>query len=294
MMLQLNKCSNRLYKTGGVSDPTVRVVDVTRSNQQISRKKPKRPPHGRPLVVKGSGLGANQVGANMIARMLQSLNQHRFLPPTLDRDGRHIVSIESDPSETGREFEMRLKSASIELGAHRSVIRAFMDAQRIQYITMGDSGGITTITGSAGGTIANVFPLDFSVSTNQASLANLFDEYRMHSARCEFIPLGLNVSSTVAGVINPVGDGVSVVDLDSATALVSYVAAVAFDSRKRFSIVSKNLQEYVAHGIPDRAWTTTSAPVISAWCKYFFTGMGVSLTFGRTDVWLIMEFRMGF
>jgi len=294
MMLQPNKFSNRFYNTGGVSDLAVRAVDVARSKSKLSQKKPIGSAHPGPYSVKGSALGANQVGANLIARVLSSLNQHRFLPPILGRDGRNIVSIESDPSETGREFDMRLKLATLELGAHRSVIKAYMDAQHIQYITMGDSGGITTITGSAGGVIANVFPLDFSVSTNQASLANLFDEYRMHSAHCDYCPLGVGVSSTVAGVINPVGDGVSVIDLDSATALVSYVAAVAFDSRKRFSIVSHNKQEYVAKFIPDRSWTTTSAPVVSAWCKYFFTGMGVSLTFGRTDVWLIMEFRMGF
>jgi len=241
MMLQLTKYSNGLNKTGGVSHPAVARVDVRASDHRSQIKPNKEKVMFPPKLVYKSSLSVKYVMTTLVKRACAAIDAHGLGHPSVE-DGVKCLRLIKDPGESGREMAQRSRLAEMELSTQRATIKAFMDAQGIQYITMGDSGGITTITGSAGGVIANVFVLDFSVSTNSASLANLFDEYRMHSARVDYVPLGLYVSSTVAGVINPVGDGVSVVDLDSASALASYVAAVAFDSRKRFSIVEKNKQ----------------------------------------------------
>jgi hypothetical protein len=195
--------------------------------------------------------------------------------------------------ESPDQYVTRCQLFAATLSATRLAVKAFMDSQRIQYVTLGMSGGILALTTSAGGIINNVIPLDFSSAIGESSYASIFDEYQMVGATVKFTPSVAGAApNSGAGLPNLGGHFVSVVDLDSNAALTSLNQAGQYDSHKSFTIGDSSFSRWIAKGIPDRDWISTTGTVVNAWWKIFSSALTATSTYGYTDTWLMVRFRM--
>jgi len=154
-----------------------------------------------------------------------------------------------------------------------------MFQQHDTYTTVLTSDGI--ISSDVGGVLAPVFTSNpnapgggFGPATGWASLAAVFDEYRVLAFEVEFLSVYDQLISGASNMLT------SVIDYDSTAALVSYAQSDNYASQKNFSI-----QEYdgklkkrivLMNGIENSVFITTTGPAALMWLKMFASGLVVS------------------
>lgn len=130
--------------------------------------------------------------------------------------------------------------------------------------------GTTSLT-TSGTNLTQVVGMDVTGITQWSSIANLFDEYRVRSAKLVVAPSysGYGAAATSLAAM-PV---VCVVDYDDATAIASSTNAMQYDSAEIFYLGSSAPKTHVKsaypEGQPDLAWVTTASPTVPFWFKFW-------------------------
>lgn len=155
--------------------------------------------------------------------------------------------------------------------------------------------GFTTLSTTGTPNLVQVVGMDVSGITQWASLANLFDEYRVRRADLKITPqyVGYGASASTLSAM-PV---ICVVDYDDGTALTALSNAIQYDSAKILYMGSSKPSTHIVtalpEGQPDLAWVTTATPTIPFWFKFWSisTLIPTSGTIGYCYIELEIEFR---
>jgi len=145
-----------------------------------------------------------------------------------------------------------------------------------------------SIASDAGGTIDTLYSSDPSSYAlgDWTNMAATWHEYRVLGFRMEYFPN--NRYSKASTVCTPM---IVCVDRQSAGTLGSYQVAMDHSSAKKVSLEDPWFKEARMQQLEEAAFISTLAPVALMWIKFFATGLSVSTTYGRSFVYLRLQFR---
>jgi len=129
----------------------------------------------------------------------------------------------------------------------------------------------TTLSTTGTPNLVQVVSMDVTGTTQWASFANIFDEYRVRRATLKVVPQYTGFGSTAAALsAMPV---ICAVDYDDGTAISSLANAIQYDSAKVIYLGSAkpSTMKITAspEGQPDLAWVTTATPTVPFWFKFW-------------------------
>jgi len=141
---------------------------------------------------------------------------------------------------------------------------------------------------TGGGLYNTVFPIDLGTANDYASLAAVYDEYRVLGAHMKYLPVN-RYNRTAAEAIGP---GFVVLDHDDGTALASLALASNYESAKFVNLSDPWKSAPIRmHSIENAVFTTTATPVTRQWIKPYFEALGATKTYGNIFVTAIVQFR---
>lgn len=122
---------------------------------------------------------------------------------------------------------------------------------------------------------------------NWASLAAVWDEYRVLALRLKYVPYKFAGGSTVV-VQAPI---VVVGDFDTATALTGYSLANQYSSCKEYPGDRPFEYTILMSGSENAQFISTGSPANSFYIKPYTSGNTVSLDIGRVHLMYVIQFR---
>lgn len=143
------------------------------------------------------------------------------------------------------------------------------------------------VTTDGSGALATVISNSPVQAQNWLSYAATFEEHRVLAFRVEFDPLWIAGGSTAA-TLAPIA---SVVDRTDSTALTGYGLAERYSSHKKTPGQKRFHQLVTMTGTEESDFHPTSAPTANNWIKFYSSGNTASLTIGRLNVVLLIQFR---
>jgi len=121
--------------------------------------------------------------------------------------------------------------------------------------------------------------------SNWTNYAAVFDEYRIIAYEFSFIPLQYNGSVVVQAPI------AIVVDLDTGTALTSYLLAARYPSSAEYPGGRSFKHLALMSGPEHSGFVTTASPITNMWFLLYTTGGTASTTIGRVKINYVVQFR---
>jgi len=145
-----------------------------------------------------------------------------------------------------------------------------------------------TITSSGGGVFASTFVDNITGSSDWASCALLYAEYRILGVRMEYFPW--NRYSKTTTISTPL---IAVVDRGGTnTVLASYDAAMQYASAKKKSLEDPWIMEARMNGVEDAGFlVTTSGTTLPFTIKVYADGLSITTTYGRYFFYWLVQFR---
>ncbi len=141
----------------------------------------------------------------------------------------------------------------------------------------------SAVTADGSGNYATVFSNSPVQAQNWANYAAVFDSYRVLCFRVTFEPFW-----TVNVTFAPFA---SVIDRSDATALTSYGLAERYDSHHKAQGKASWRQIANMSGTGEADFASTASPAATLWIKTYLSGNTASLTFGRMNCELLVQFR---
>lgn len=154
----------------------------------------------------------------------------------------------------------------------------------LKTIRLGYDQAVTT---DGSGVYATVFSNSAAGAQNWTNYANTFEEYRVLAIRIEFDPVWVAGGST-AVTLTPIA---SVVDRNDSTALTSYGLAERYQSCKKVPGQRRFHQMVTMASTEESDFMPTTSISPTNWIKFYTSGNTASLTIGRMNVVLIVQFR---
>ncbi len=148
-------------------------------------------------------------------------------------------------------------------------------------------GADIVITSDGSGLLQTVITNNPSQGQNWSNYASVFDEYRVLMAKAEFDPLWATGGSTQT-FWAPIA---SVIDRSDSTVLTSYGLAERYSSHKKTPGQKKFHQSVNMSSVDDSGFVSTASPAANAWIKFYSSGNSLSLTLGRVNLTLLVQFR---
>jgi len=145
------------------------------------------------------------------------------------------------------------------------------------------------ISSTAGGVIDSYYSNDPSsyALAEWTSLASLYGEYRVLGIEVKFAPW--NRYSKTTTVCTPL---MVLVDRESPTAsLGSYATAVAHESATIRTLEDPWTETYKMSNAEESQFRSTSSTLALCSIKFYADGLSVSTTYGRSFVFLLIQFR---
>lgn len=147
-------------------------------------------------------------------------------------------------------------------------------------IRLGFDSAVTT---DGSGAIATVISNSPVQAQNWTGYAAVFEEYRVLAMQVKFEPFW-----TVNFTFAPVA---SVIDRSDSTALTSYGLAERYASHKKAMGKAQFTQTVNMQSVDEGDFTITSSPAANSWVKLYSSGNTASMTFGRLNCTLLVQFR---
>ncbi len=194
-------------------------------------------------------------------------------PKTESKEATWITRRELDPDCSY--FPLSSESKVL-IGARSELYLFTIELAFDQACTTDGSGNLATV-------ISNT-PVQAS---NWANYAAVFDEYRILSTRATFVPATFTGGASLITRC-PIA---SVIDRSDSTALTGYTLAERYSSHKKTRGGGKFSQHWAMASVDESAFVQTSAPAANGWFKVYSSGNTASLTIGRYEVVLILQFR---
>ena len=144
----------------------------------------------------------------------------------------------------------------------------------------------TTLVTSAGGVINTVYSDDISTANDYASLAAVWDEYRVLAMEIRYCPI-----TRYTGTLNPLFPGFVLIDRDDATAIASASLAANYESADLVMLTDPWKKVVKMGGVEDAQFTTTATPVARSWIKLRFDNSTVSASVGVVHQFALVQFR---
>ncbi len=141
----------------------------------------------------------------------------------------------------------------------------------------------SAVTSDGSGNYATVFSNSPVQAQNWTNYAAVFDSYRVLAFRVKFEPFW-TVNITFAPMA-------SVVDRSDSTALTSYGLAERYSSHRKAMGKGAWSQMVNMSGTDESDFVITSAPAATAWVKTYSSGNTASITLGRMNCELLVQFR---
>lgn len=141
----------------------------------------------------------------------------------------------------------------------------------------------SAVTADGSGVYAGVVSDSPVQAQNWTNYAAVFDQARVLCMKARFEPFW-----TVNVTFAPMS---SVIDRSDATALTSYGLAERYASHKKSPGQKAQTQTVNMSGSGESDFFSTSSPVARHWVKYYVSGNTASLTFGRLNVEMLVQFR---
>jgi len=144
------------------------------------------------------------------------------------------------------------------------------------------------LTSSAGGVIDSSYSNDPSsyALADWTSMTNVWHEYRVLGLRMEFFPH--NRYSKTSTVCTPM---IVVIDRSASGLLGSYQSAMNHSSARKVSLEDPWHEEAKMSSVDESSFLPCSGPVPNTWIKFYSDGLSVSTAYGRTFVYLLIQFR---
>ncbi len=141
----------------------------------------------------------------------------------------------------------------------------------------------SAVTADGSGSFATVYSNSPVQAQNWANYAAVFDQYRVLAFKVTFEPFW-TVNITFAPMA-------SVIDRSDATALTSYGLAERYDSHHKAAGKAAWKQLVNMSGVTQAEFGSTTGPAATAWVKTFSSGNTASMTFGRMNCEMLVQFR---
>ncbi len=141
----------------------------------------------------------------------------------------------------------------------------------------------SAVTADGSGGYATVFSNSPVQAQNWANYAAVFDSYRVLCYKITFEPFW-----TVNVTFAPMA---SVIDRSDSTALTSYGLAERYDSHHKAAGKAAWTQMANMSGVSTADFVSTASPAANLWIKTYSSGNTASLTFGRMNCEMLVQFR---
>jgi len=144
------------------------------------------------------------------------------------------------------------------------------------------------VPSTAGGVIDSSYssdPASYALA-DWTSMVAVWHEYRVLGMRVEFFPN--NRYSKTATVCTPM---IVVVDRQSAGTLGSYQVAMDHSSAKKVSLEDPWFMEAKMSNAEESQFISTAGTQALFWIKFYSSGLSVSTSYGRSFVYLRIQFR---
>lgn len=141
----------------------------------------------------------------------------------------------------------------------------------------------SAVTADGSGAYATVFSNSPVQAQNWANYAAVFDSYRVLCYKVTFEPFW-----TVNVTFAPMA---SVIDRSDSTALTSYGLAERYDSHHKAPGKASWVQIANMSGTGAADFVSTASPAANLWVKTYLSGNTASLTFGRMNCEMLVQFR---
>lgn len=146
------------------------------------------------------------------------------------------------------------------------------------------------VTSGVGGFIQTTFEIRLNQLIDSASLANIFDEFRIMKGKVTHVPYSHHAyDSSLTGAV-PAAMNLSM-DYDS-SALVSSYTANERDNTVHCCTNDIASVDFLPMGQPDLVWeTTATTTTIKGTAKWYADRASISSTYARIFAWFDVEFR---
>jgi len=169
---------------------------------------------------------------------------------------------------------------------YRGPLKLPLGSQERQKITTVCHYGPTVLTAGSGA-IGFVVSDDPSGAVDWASLATIWDEYRVLGFTFNFHPYNRYNQNSA----NTTGPLFTVIDRDDGTVLTTEAQCLEFESLIVYNIDSPFKREiYSMTAIEDASFITTATPVARTWFKLVGTGL-TSISYGKYWITHMIQFR---
>lgn len=145
----------------------------------------------------------------------------------------------------------------------------------------------STIAATSGGVATAVINQNPSTSSNWASYAGCFDEYRVLAMKVEMIPNHLSGGGSQS-IQAPV---VAVVDLDNNAPLTGYSVANFYSSSKEVNGGTRLKILGLMSGSENSVFQSTASPSTLWYIKFYSSGNSASLPLGQLRITRWVQFR---
>jgi len=149
----------------------------------------------------------------------------------------------------------------------------------------------TQVSSNGSGIINNTFGLQNPSSfPGWSNLAAVYDEYRVLSAKIQWIPVnGYNKVVATQTCATPL---YVVMDRDSVTTLASVTSACVYDSVKAFDLERPfTYAKYKMNGAREATFQTTASPANLGAYALFSNNLTASLAYGTIFMQMLVQFR---
>ncbi len=143
----------------------------------------------------------------------------------------------------------------------------------------------SSLAANSSGVIDSVIGNNPASTSNWASAAALFDEYRVLAVKLTFRPTNFNGNAWVQCPI------ATVIDYDTATNLTGYTLAAQYSSYVEYSGGAAWSRTMYMSGSENSGFTSTGSATNTFWCKLYSSGNTNNLNCGRLSVTMAVQFR---
>jgi len=158
-----------------------------------------------------------------------------------------------------------------------------MGLQQDTYTIFMDYDAVVTTDSS--GNISPTYGNNPSSTSNWASIAATFDEYRVLAMQVSYKPFEFNGGNVVQAPVT------TVFDYDTSAALTGYTLAAQYSSCKEVAGRAGFSRTIYMSGVENGAFNSTGSPVNTFWVKVWSSGNTINTPMYRSFLRFIVQFR---
>lgn len=147
--------------------------------------------------------------------------------------------------------------------------------------------GPSTLVSSGSGVINSVFSNDPSGYNDWSSFAAVWDEYRVLGMTVHYAPYN-RYNQSLSIIVGPV---FLFIDRDDGTVQTTEALALNYESVKMKNLADPWKITAKMAGVAEATFITTATPVANLWIKSYASGLTNSITYGKTYISALVQFR---